>query len=282
MRVAWFVRASWAALALPAAANADAPASTSAGYETREEYLARLREICAVDCLEPRPFQRTARRRSGRSGEMAVIMDVAFVRRNGERFELFSMDVSSSPLEVVELLGSAGIDTSQSSGVGGLPRGRRGALHPDVIVVSLDAQAFSDILNPVSSPPAGSAPAPGPQAPTGPTPDGPTPGGQGSPAPSRTGPDGRIIVDGAREAEAEKEVRKPNLTNLRTYFRNRRIVARGEPQLQAQWIGGRLDRRRKQVTLMVDNADDLVLLPRYDAKGEPILEGPLAGLAAAP
>jgi len=247
------------ALCTPAALHA-APGE---GSETREAYLVRLTEICAVDCLEPRPFQRTARKRSRRAQDMAVIMDVAFVRRNGERFELFSMDVSSSPLEVVALLEAAGIDASQSTGVGGLPRGRRGALHPDLIIVSLDAQAFADILNPL-----GASPAAAPDA-----------ASQQAEARQPTGADGRIIVD--RERASEAKARKPSLTNLRTYFRNRRIVARGRPELQAQWIGGRLDRRRKQVTLIVDNADDLVLLPRYDDAGEPILEGPLAGLGKA-
>lgn len=252
-----------ALLALALSAPTSVAAADREAAETREQYLARLTEICSVECMQPRPFQRAARRKAGKADDMALIMDVAFVRRNGERFELFNIDVSSSPLEVVELLRSAGIDASQSTGVAGLPRGRRGALHPDVIVVSLDAQAFSDILNPIEQ----------------------TSDGAGSTIrantdaekPSAVGPDGRIVVEG-EAAEPEEARREPNLTNLRTVFRNRRIVVRGKPELTAQWIGGRLDRRRKQVTLLVDNADDLVMLPRYNAKGEAILDGTLAGL----
>lgn len=260
------------ALALLAPSTLAAPAA--AQNETREEYLARLKEICAVDCLEPRPFQRAARKQPGQddaaaSEDMAVIMDVIDVRRNGDRFELYNLDLSTSDLETLQLLGSAGVNTSSSSGIGGLPRGRGPELHPEVIVVSLDAQAFGDLLNPVepSAGPVGEGAA---IAASGPV-----------EARGEIGPDGQIIVGRSREAEAEETRREPNLTNLRAYFRNRRIVARGTPELTAQWVGGRIDRRNKQVTLLVDNADDLVLLPRYDEAGEAILEGPLAGLAEA-
>ncbi|MEE4154278.1 MAG: hypothetical protein V2I27_08975 [Erythrobacter sp.] len=267
------MKPSLVALALLACASLAEPAAAQS--ETRAQYLARLKEICAAQCLEPRPFQRAARKRSGlerngaESEDMAVIMDVADVRRNGDRFELFNLDLSTSDLETVQLLASAGVNTSSSTGIGGLPRGRGPELHPEVIVVSLDAQAFGDLLNPIAA-------ASEEEAGEGES------DSAGAAAPQRgaVGPDGRIIVEGAGKKQASQARREPGLSALRTTFRNRRIVARGTPKLTAQWVGGRIDRRNKQVTLLVDNADDLVLLPRYDENGEPILEGALAGLAA--
>lgn len=213
-------------------------AASNASAETREEYLARLKDICSVECLEPKPFQRAARKRDAKDdGDMAVIMDVAFVRLNGDRFELFDRDLEGSALVEQAILGSAGVNTSSSNGIGGLPRGSNGVLDPNVIVIDLDAQAFADFLN--------------------------TPQPEGEPGVRAADGDG-IIVDGERE----REVQKPTLAVLRSAFRNRRIVVRGTPRLTAQWIGARRDYRRKQVTLVVDNADDLVLLPRFDQDGE--------------
>ncbi|MEO0589739.1 MAG: hypothetical protein AAFZ11_04175, partial [Pseudomonadota bacterium] len=86
---------------------------------------------------------------------------------------------------------------------------------------------------------------------------------------------GDIIVEG----DVDLKQRKPTLAKLSNQFINRRIVVRGTTRLEPTWIGGRRDYRRKQVSLIVDNADDLVVLPRYDEDGNPILEGRLAGLA---
>jgi hypothetical protein len=256
------MRASSAAFIAAACAWLAAPAPVLASGEdpqfrpeSREAYLARLKDICAVECLEPKPFQRAARKRKG-EGDMAVIMDVAYVRLNGERFELFNLDLESNALETVQLLGSAGINTSQSNGVGGLSRSRNGALSPEVVVVSLDRQAFADFLNPLE-----------------PVDETVTTG-----AAART--DGDILVEGEQERKAER--RKPTLAELKALFRNRRIVVRGTPELTPTWVGARLDHKNKQVSLMVRNADDLVLLPRYDDEGNPVLEDELAGLAAQP
>lgn len=256
-----FLAATGASLAAPAAAQAsgDTPEFRS---ESREAYLARLRDVCAANCLEPKPFQRAARKRKGdEEGDMAVIMDVAYVRLNGERFELFNLDLESNALETVQLLGSAGINTSQRGGVGGLSRSRNGALSPEVVVVSLDRQAFADFLNPLE--PLDDTAAPRRKAASG----------------AAVGDDD-ILVEGEQQQQVER--RKPTLAELKSLFRNRRIVVRGTPELTATWVGARLDHKNKQVSLMVKNAEDLVLLPRYDDDGNPVLDGELAGLGALP
>lgn len=230
------------------------PASAATG-ETREEYLARLRDICEVECLPPKPFKRAARKvRKNRDKELALIMDVAFVRRNGDRFELFNIDLEDDQLVTQALLGTAGINTSGSNGIGGLPRGRNGVLSPNVIVVSLDKQTLYDLYE-ASQPAAENAPEEAPRY-----------------------DENGIIVEGAKE----REIDKPPVRALRSVVFNRRIVVRGKPKLTAVFVGGRLDQKNKQVTLMLDSADDLIILPRYDDDGNPIFDGPLAGLANTP
>ena len=91
-----------------------------------------------------------------------------------------------------------------------------------------------------------------------------------------TSGDAGIIVEGDRDRKAVK----PSVEALENMFRNRRIVVRGTPRLDIGFIGARRDRRQKKLTIIVDNSDDLVLLPRYDDDGNPILDGPLAGLGA--
>ncbi|OBV12028.1 hypothetical protein I603_0159 [Erythrobacter dokdonensis DSW-74] len=86
--------------------------------------------------------------------------------------------------------------------------------------------------------------------------------------------DDAIIVEGDRT----RDFIKPSLAALKAMFRNRRIVVRGTPRLDVLFAGARRDRRYKQVTLMLGHADDLVMLPRYDDEGNPILDGPLEGL----
>ena len=78
---------------------------------------------------------------------------------------------------------------------------------------------------------------------------------------------GGIVVEGERD----QEFVEPTLGTLRTYFRNRRVVVRGQPRLETVFIGARRDFRRKQVTLEVGSADNLVLLPRYDENGDPVM-----------
>jgi len=75
------------------------------------------------------------------------------------------------------------------------------------------------------------------------------------------------------EGDTERKFVEPSLTELRKHFRNRRVVVRGQPRLQAVWVGGRIDRRRKQVTLVVEDAKDIALLPRYNDDGEPVFDG---------
>ena len=118
------------------------------------------------------------------------------------------------------------------------------------ILIEMDAQTLFDLLNL-------------PQE-TGPSPSG---------IAGREGGAG-IVVDG----DPDRKFVKPSLAAIKAMFRNRRIVVRGTPRLEVLFAGARRDRRLKQLTLMLANADDLVLLPRYDGDGEPIFEGPLAGL----
>ncbi len=221
---------------------------TSASSETRDEYLSRLKDVCSVECLQPRDFLRKARKQANRGvAEMAVIMDVGFVRRENGKYQLISLDLRGSNLVDLNILDSAGINTSMSNGVGGLPRGQQGNNHPDAIVIEIDQQAFSDFMKPTA------------------------------PAYFRKNADNgeaAIVVEG----ESERKFRKPTLADLNGNFMNRRIVVRGAPRLEAQWIGGRRDFRNRQVTLVVDNADDLVVLPRYDKDGRPVFDESQRGL----
>ncbi|MEM6476124.1 MAG: hypothetical protein AAF687_08155 [Pseudomonadota bacterium] len=241
MRYSPVLLAPLAALLLPQAA--------SATTETRAQYLERLREVCEVDCMQPRQFQRTARKRgNSAANEMAIIMDVAYVRRAGDKIELHNVNLESSYFEDLQILGGAGIDTSSRTGIGGLPRGRTNRVHPNVIIIEFDQQALFDLFNEVSAAAASSA--------------------------SDGGDDEDILVEGERE----REVVTPKMVDIERLLRNRRIVVRGKPRLQPAWIGARLDYRRKQVTLEVENIDYLVMLPRYDKDGNPIPEPGLAGV----
>lgn len=217
--------------------------SPQVSAETREQYLARLKTICEVECLQPRQFQRTARKRkAGDDSDMAIIMDVAFVAQVGSMFVLYDRNLERSALETLDILGSAGVNTSGSNGVGGLPRGGRPPSHPNVIVIELDGQALADLIGPIQS-----------SAVQGVT-------GQAA---------GEIIVDEQRN----RKVERPGLDEARNFLLNRRIVVRGKPRLDVTIIGARRDFHRKQVVLEVRNADDLVRLPRYDEDGQPIYGG---------
>ncbi|MEO1648560.1 MAG: hypothetical protein AAFR32_07055 [Pseudomonadota bacterium] len=217
-------------------------APSPAFAETREAYLERLKVVCEVQCLKPRDFRRAARKqRDGEAKELAVMMDVLYVRRAGEKYQLMSADLERSNLETLAILGSAGIDVSGRTGAGGLPRSRDGNLTPDTIVIELDEQALADLLN--------------------------TPSAQTDKPPVASDDDG-IVVEG----EAQPDKVKPTLASLKSRLLNRRVVVRGNFRLTPVWNGGRLDYRRKQVTLELDNSDDMVVLPRFDDDGEPIAE----------
>ncbi|KEO91982.1 hypothetical protein EH31_04725 [Erythrobacter longus] len=223
---------------------------TPASAESYQQYLERLRDICSVECLEPRPFQIAARKRSSDADDdMAVIMDVVEVRAVGDKFELHNIATDSSALVELELLGSAGIDTSFGSGVGGRTRNRVAGRSPEVVVVEIDKQTFADILNTNSDTLIASP-------------------GEGSKSDEESA---SIVVEG----DVEQERLQATLPRLRAYFRNRRVVVRGQPRLTPVWVGARLDRRRKQVTLVIDNAEDIALLPEYDENGEAVFVDPL-------
>lgn len=224
-----------------------------ASSEDREQYLDRLRAVCEADCLQPRQFQRAARKRaSSDDNDMAIIMDVAYIRREGSKIELFNMNLERSILEERTILESAGINTSSRNGIGGLPRGRGPASDPNVIIIELDQQSVFDLLNPPSL---------------------------ATQETSSTGisSDGEIVV----EEQLGRDLNMPTLAALRASLLNRRIVARGKPRLEVGIVGARRDFRRKQVILELSSADDLVMLPRYDDDGNPVLDGELAGLKQA-
>lgn len=119
----------------------------------------------------------------------------------------------------------------------------------NAIVIEMDEQTVLDLLN--------------------------VPSEAGTPE-AGAGDDADIVVEGDRQRKAAK----PSLEALEAMFRNRRIVVRGAPRLDVAFAGARRDRRRKMLTLVLNNADDLVLLPRYDREGNPVLDGPLEGLRA--
>ncbi|MEL6486584.1 MAG: hypothetical protein AAFQ13_05500 [Pseudomonadota bacterium] len=238
------------ALLLGAGAALCASAGSPAAAEPYDAYLERLKDVCSVECLKPRDFRRAARKQSPKDeSDMAVMMDVRAVRRDGDKYHLLSQDLSLSNLETLAILGGAGIDTSGRTGVGGLPQGGQAPTSPDLIIIELDAQTVADLLR--------------------------VPVGSATPRPLFDA-NGDIIV----ESDVENKRRKPTEAGLSNTFINRRIVVRGSTRLEPTWVGGRRDFRRKQVSLVVDNADDLVLLPRYDEDGNPILDGTLAGLAS--
>ena len=212
------------------------PLGSKAVAEPYHEYLSRLKDICSVECMQPRQFQRTARKRgSDSSKDMALIMDVAHVVRVGDRFELHNLNLESTHFDDLIDLQSAGVDISSRTGVGGLPRGRRNKDHPNLIVVELDAPTVRDLLAATTL-------------------------GSGREA-SDTKDDGTdILVEGDRD----KELELPSVVELTNLLRNRRIVVRGTPKLEVTLIGGRRDFRRKQVTLLVDDTAHFAILPRFE------------------
>ena len=219
-------------------------ASSPAAAESRYAYLERLREICATECLEPRDALRAARRNGrGPTEDVALIMDVADVTMWNDKY-LLHTDLPQVFNVDPELLGGEvlGLRTPVHS---------RPVTDPNIIVVELDEDAFFALLNV------------------------PTPQDQAAIQAAR-GKEVGIVV----KRDRRRLLTRPTLAQLREVFRNRRIVVRGTPRLEAIFVGARIDHRRSKLFVEVDNAAKLAFLPRYDEKGEPIFDGPLESLRA--
>ncbi len=207
--------------------------------ETREEYLARMQQVCEPGCLEPRQLLRAARRNGGRDGsDMAGILDIVHVSRSGDKIRLHTERPAIADQ----------FDLQQQLDFGMRESAGRTLTSTSDIIVEMDEQTFIDLM---WSP------------------------GEGTPPRSgASDEDADIVVEGERDRKREK----PTLQDLRRLIEDRRIVVRGQPRLFAQFVGARRDFRRRQLTLELASADDLVLLPRYNDEGEPILDGRLKDL----
>lgn len=129
------------------------------------------------------------------------------------------------------------------------PLTSRPVFGPNIIVVEMDEETFFNLLNV------------------------PTPREQALANAEARKSDGIIV-----ERDRSRNLTKPTLATLRSMFRNRRIVVRGQPRLEVAFVGGRRDYRQKKLFIVLDDARELALLPRYDKNGEPILDGSLEGL----
>lgn len=217
--------------------------ATAETRETREAYLERLRDVCSVDCLRARDLLREARKRDWGTARVEDGGDMAGI------IEIVDVSRWNDKYLLLTALPQGPLFDFASQQT---PLSLRPVTMPNAIVIELDEATFFDLMR---VPVPGSAEAQTPRLDT----------------------EGNIIV----ERDRDMKFTKPTLNALRDTFRNRRIAVRGTPRLEAVLDGGRIDHARKKLFLEVDNADDLVLLPRFDENGEPIFDGPLAGLALA-
>jgi hypothetical protein len=219
-------------------------ASSPTVAENRGAYLELLREICAADCMEPRDALRTVRRHGrGATKDVALIMDVADVTMWDDKYLLHTELPQAFDLDP-ELLGNQAFGSRT-------PALSRPVTAPNTIVVELDEDTFFALLNV------------------------PTPREQAAMKAAQDEKAGIIV-----KRDRPRNFTRPTLAQLRETFRNRRIVVRGTPRLEAVFVGARLDHRRPKLFVEVDNADHLAFLPRYDKNGEPIFDGPLESLRA--
>lgn len=108
-------------------------ASSPAAAETRQAYLERLREICAVECKEPRDALRSARRNGrGATADVAVILDIAEVTRWNGKYLLHA------------LTGNSIADPALG---GRTPTTQRPITRVNQIVVELDEDSFFALLD---------------------------------------------------------------------------------------------------------------------------------------
>lgn len=217
-------------------------APSPASSETREDYLARLRAVCEVGCMEPRDLLRTARKRGrGSKADMAAILDIASISRFEDRVRLHTAAFDGDL--VTDVLANNGEPLTTN---------------PYDIVIEMDVEIMLQLVALATPPPTQEPPT---QA-------------EADPGADAAASAKEIIV----KRKSVPRLLVPSLVTLRSLVTNRRVVVRGRPVLTPPLIGIRLDRRRSQLTLVIDSVDDLVLLPRYDDAGNPILDGPLQGL----
>lgn len=203
--------------------------------ESRESYLARLRDVCAPGCLPPREALRNARRRpASEEGDIAAILDIRAVSREGGTFRLHTEEKAEADY----------FDMQQFDF--GMPEFRSIPLTSvNDITVEMDGETLADLI--ALLPPSRRKALEAPKAAEG----------------------ADILVEGER---GERAVR-PTLSQLRALLRGRRVVVRGQPVLTPALVGARRDFRRKRLTIELGNADDLVILPRYDEDGRAIVDG---------
>lgn len=236
------MRALGRALGFAIAISAALPLTlpSPASAEGREAYLERLRDVCSAECLDERDFIRAARKRD--KNDTSDMAAGVFIVDVARWNDKYMLLTQFPPR--LGLFGFRGAGSFT-------PTSYRPVLQPNAMVIELDEATFFDLLN---------VPVPG------------------SEEAERAALDenGNIIV----ERDRDRKFSKPTLRKLRTAFRNRSIAVRGSVRLEIAFVGGRRDFRRKKVFLEVDNADDIVFLPRIDKDGQAILDGPLEGLRA--
>ena len=203
--------------------------TSSAVAEPYESWLARLKAICASDCLAPRPLLRAVRFGDReQDSHVAAVLPIGFVGRWNGKFLLV-----------------AGRGPSAFNKIGQrAPLTYRPVTGPDEIVVEMEPDVFFDLLN---------VPVPGTVQ-------------QGE---AYVDENGDIVV--ARDRM--RYFSKPTLRKLRSMFRDRVIVVRGQPRLEVAFDGAVRDRRRKKLFIELTRAEDIVSLPRFDKNGEAIVDG---------
>jgi len=86
-------------------------------------------------------------------------------------------------------------------------------------------------------------------------------------------------------ADGQVSAKTPSLAQADSLFRNRLIAVRGDARFGQRfngpgWSPNNGTQRGHEIRIRVEDADDIVILPRFDEDGNPVFDGPLARLAA--